>query len=131
VLYPHAIALSWAVVAAPLADEQPSQTIDIQARVPGNPLGANCFKPAQPQVNVDDWGHPVDNDGLDVWGVPAARVAYTAPDVTFSPSPFHNPPPDSNSDQDNESDNDSENGWGEGGAAALYHDTGWQGQGPF
>lgn len=115
------VTLSWAVVAAPLAEQQPSRTINIEARAPGNPLSPHYFQAAQPEVSLDSWGHPVDSSGFDVYGIPVA-VTSSAPLRTFSPIPAHNSPSESDTEGDKGYDADSDDEWA--GGAAAYNNAG-------
>ena len=87
----------WAVLAAPLADQQPSRTVNVEARAPGagggRPLSDWYNQPGQEDVPLDSWGRPIDGDGFDVYGQPATRPTTSASATRVAPPlPAWTPP---------------------------------------
>lgn len=94
--------LPWAIIAAPLDDERPGSMVedrptvpdhtnDIKAREPDQGLSDWYSQPGQDDVQLDGWGHQLDQDGFDVFGQPAykprpAATSSSTTVVTFLPA---------------------------------------------
>lgn len=124
------VALPLSVLAAPRSDLATHRVIDIEARAPGIPLSPNYYRPAQPEVGMDSWGRPVDDEGFDVYGLPASRTVHFATSTTSSFSSSTSGTPDSDSDRDRQYDADSDDDW-YGGSAAWDNADLLGGQGPY
>ena len=124
------VALPLSVLAAPRTDQPPHRVINIKVRAPGIPLSPNYYRPAQPEVGLDSWGRPVDDEGFDVYGLPASSTIHFATSITRSISSSASAAPDSDSDRDREYDADSDDDW-YGGSAAWDSAKFLGGQGPY